>query len=1146
MKKRQGLAKLMSFHHLSLLILLLGITIAHPYCPAHGGDTRHLEVRRTNVYNAQYWGYDHGHYGSHHQQFEAYFRIDNAKNQKYITLMDTLTVFYDDYWDWRASKIHEFGHPIRLKVYYYHGQIRSTVYMRDAYHYCWSRRISWKWWRYWPRRHFGCRFWWMQHRPYMTRTIAHNVDFKERMWKGKWFIVRVTTRHYFNASIGSQYYGPTATYHHMRHPRYGWWLPWYFYQSYQAAVQRAYAIWGTNHSWHLDHYRLYRDRRRFTPQNHLKYKGNFDGLIFGAYNGWHDKSHYSTQAKLVYFIPGINRTARANNFYKNHFTDGRYNIYKVDQNKFFDDDQPLRANWNMGQRMNGYVFRPKWNNPNINAAMVEVAGYLILKKSKLFSNRKKVMTKQFFNHTKQLNNGRHWWLTSPFYRMIDGKGNKDLFSASLQHILWRHKYRYGFGWYSWHWVRSYIAMARHSNWNSVWAPRNHYSHTPMWQKGWYGWNKKNEKLLSFRIHTVPYYWYPGYKHLYWKNRRYGYHISNTWYRDNMGGNGWIGHFLTEGINSPHITHYIAHDDDDIGQNKFKLFYFQYSSFTHVASNIYQSRWCDSMVDTGSASWFGTSSTCRSGRNQFFKPTYVRRRGCHWMTGCRNHHSAYCGKVDVAKMVVRSNYKTECVRAGEHLKKNKSGRIYCAPKIKNCEILNYNKDDCVKCRPGYEKVVKKGRRWIKRKYAHRKKVSRNFYNWHRKVHARCKPCGQKSIYSIKHQECLPARNDTLREYIVKKDKHQFGPIVMPKYKKAKWVTVNFDVSLYNRGGRNKKTPELFMESVLKYRKNGNFKSKLKKVEDWHDARFRRTSKDATRFWTNLDKTHYDRKSKQKYYRMFFRHRVLADSELWLTMKIHLLNDPKDKVNYTDFYIKRFRYRLDPYSKMKRRARLYRRQWASKISKIARDKVIRTKGPKKVDSDYPFKMEKVAKGLKLPYSVRDMYMGFSGGFTGAQAWFKIDASTLETYDSNTPLLVISTKNIDNTQTIEYALIADLGESKLVIKKNGKIIYSYFATEVDFNLWQFAGLAWKKAVQNLDDVICLYILTSTVNSDVYSPHKGVECKPYPNTGENESVRTRFGADNFGNPIAGVSAMIYGAEISTEPLHLNYYSERNIHINF
>jgi hypothetical protein len=66
----------------------------------------------------------------------------------------------------------------------------------------------------------------------------------------------------------------------------------------------------------------------------------------------------------------------------------------------------------------------------------------------------------------------------------------------------------------------------------------------MWQKGSWGWKKKNEKLLSFRIHTVPYYWYPGYKHLSWKNRRHGYHIFNTWDRDNMGGNGWIGHFLT--------------------------------------------------------------------------------------------------------------------------------------------------------------------------------------------------------------------------------------------------------------------------------------------------------------------------------------------------------------------------------------------------------------------------------------------------------------------------------------------------------------------------------------------------------------------------------------------------------------------------
>jgi len=95
-----------------------------------------------------------------------------------------------------------------------------------------------------------------------------------------------------------------------------------------------------------------------------------------------------------------------------------------------------------------------------------------------------------------------------------------------------------------------------------------------------------------------------------------------------------------------------------------------------------------------------------------------------------------------------------------------------------------------------------------------------------------------------------------------------------------------------------------------------------------------------------------------------------------------------------------------------------------------------------------------------------------------------------------------------------------------------------------WQYVGLAWKKSVQRLDDVTCMHIITTTANSDVYSPEKGVECKSYPSTGENESVRVRFGTDVFAEkPISKINGFLYGATISTEALHLEYFAERNIH---
>jgi len=186
----------------------------------------------------------------------------------------------------------------------------------------------------------------------------------------------------------------------------------------------------------------------------------------------------------------------------------------------------------------------------------------------------------------------------------------------------------------------------------------------------------------------------------------------------------------------------------------------------------------------------------------------------------------------------------------------------------------------------------------------------------------------------------------------------------------------------------------------FRNAGKFKQKIRKVEDWHDSRFKRTSKDARRIWTDMEKSHHDKKTNQKYYRLFFMHRVPRDSELWLKLKINILNSSSDNIKDSQFYVKRFRYRIDPFNKRMNRVQLHKRQFASRISKIAKDRVIKTAKPKKEDSDYNFKMVKVKKGIKLPYAIRDMYMGYSGGFTGAQMWIKFGKATLETLNSDTP--------------------------------------------------------------------------------------------------------------------------------------------------
>ena len=1130
-------------------VQVISLVNCHPPCGKLPMDYRKLETRRTNLYNARYIAYNHGHYGSHNQHYSAYFRVDNALNQKFFMLMDTTTTFYDDYYDFKASdkSKKELGHPIRVKVYYWEKQIRSTLYLRDAYHYCWSRRVSWKWWRYWPRAHFGCRFWWMQHRPAHTRVLARNVDFTNSMWKGKWFKLEVFANAYFRVQFGNSQYGPTAWYHYMRHPRYGWWLPWYYYMGYRSALQRAFALYGSSHTWNLDHYRLYRSTKAFAPQMSRKYRGSYEGYVYGASNSWYDSGRWYVQAKLLYFIPGINKTAKANNYYRNLFSDGNYNIYYVNQNKHFDNDQPLHESFSLTQRFAGYVFRPLSNNPHINAAPVSVNGTFIVKRSSLFNKRQNMMSPQFYKNTIKYNNGINWWFNEPYYRMIDTKGQKQLFTASLQYLVWRFRSRNGWSWYPWHWMRTYCAMHKDSNARQIWSPRNYYSHNKMWDNGWLGWNKDGEKMLTFLVWTQPYYWYPGRTHLYWRSRRYGYHFANTWYWDNQGGHAWIGHFLTEGINAPNVSHHLVVDTPEFGSQKFRLFHFNpVSLLSTVAQQYAQRHTCDNYAAHSGNEINMSSNFCPSQRNHFYKPMYMRRKGCNWVSGCGRRDVAYCGKVDNRNMVNRSNWRTECVHPGKVLKKHKrTGRIYCGFKIKNCETLNYKKDDCVKCRPGYEKVIKVGRKWIRRQYAKKKRVSHKFDNWLKNSTTRCRPCSNSQIYHTKSQECLSARRDSTREYTVSGQAHSVGPLEVPNYKKSPWVIVNFDVSLYHRNVKRNQ-PQIFLESILKYRKAGNFKQKLRPVEDYHDARFKRTTLDSKRIWSDMTKGHYDKQTKEKYYRLFFQHRVKRDSELYLKMTVNVANHPREDIKHADFYVKRFRYRLDPVSKTKKKGEMYQKQFASKISKIARDKVLRTKKPPKEDSDYPFKLERVKKGIRIPYSIRDMYMGFSGQFTGAQAWIKYTKDILETYNSHTAILVMQSKNFDASKTINYGLYADLGENRLYVKKNGRIIEDYYADEIEFEKWQFVGLVWRKSVELLNDKICLYILSSTANSETFSPTKGIECKSYPSTGEHESVRVRFATDTFESDKSKINGMLYGATISTEPLHLNYYAERNIHLNF
>jgi len=137
----------------------------------------------------------------------------------------------------------------------------------------------------------------------------------------------------------------------------------------------------------------------------------------------------------------------------------------VHQNKNFDSDQPLGDALSLTVRFPGYVFRAKENNPNINAMFMWVQGNVIIKKSKFFFDRKNVLTKQFYEKTKKFSNGRHWWINQPFYRMLSGDGKKNLLTVQLQYLMWRHRHKYGWGWYPWHYVRTFAMMHKESNSN---------------------------------------------------------------------------------------------------------------------------------------------------------------------------------------------------------------------------------------------------------------------------------------------------------------------------------------------------------------------------------------------------------------------------------------------------------------------------------------------------------------------------------------------------------------------------------------------------------------------------------------------------------------------------------------------------------
>lgn len=505
---------------------------------------------------------------------------------------------------------------------------------------------------------------------------------------------------------------------------------------------------------------------------------------------------------------------------------------------------------------------------------------------------------------------------------------------------------------------------------------------------------------------------------------------------------------------------------------------------------------------------------------------------------------------------------------------------------------------IKDKKGKKKVVYKPRLWFyKQKRGKNQWINRMGEDW-RKASVKCMPCPGSRVYNPFTKECHKSRVDPNIVYDI--SKLQYGIIsitdlMVPKilraapYQDAN-IAALFDLSLYmvKQPKKSDIKSDVIIETLLFWSKDKlcrNLKCSegsrryhwLRQKEIWRRG-------DSKKIWANLDLTDHKDAKGEHYYRLMFQHLVPTDKFLKLQINIFT----KDN-NYKNFYIKRFNHRFD----MKKNADnfyanksldennkggdgdsnepasdgeighsyqvstpswdWYNKQiYAKKLVKPVDRRVANPDfGKKKGDS--PGIMTFVKKGDKIPKQYKKLKINVDRRMTVAQTWIRLGSQHRKSASTVVDLMTVNLKTLIGDLDVNLSIHALPKNDELFVKLNGKRILdgkkkkakAASVNRIDWKKWQFVGIALKYRVFRNRFLQCFHLVSSRVNGDVYRGTSGFLCNSFPRY-RTAHMSATFLSKDLNAVKSSVNGFIYGGNLATDILHMHYYSEGNVFLNF
>lgn len=877
--------------------------------------------------------------------------------------------------------------------------------------------------------------------------------------------------------------------------------------------------------------------------------------------------------------------------YRNYWGKTGANIFQTYQDKSFDD-------MNLGNRhfghQNGIVLKKSSRLWRMTPMMYIIHGDIKIRPSRSFRHG------GAFNHYNQYGiRGRRYpgWTWSNIFRMFNShtKHTSPLLNVSLAQYLggfhpWYCLFRAHWNYITW-WIRP-------SQWNcfSYQWHRDGESGEPDWD---------SHQTYSFTYYNTPwaylYHWFP----IVWSEVRdshYGWVANGYWdYWLNMFDPTFEFKETIPGLENRYNPYQIT---PQLLVSKWQKPHFfgncDRGALWYAPTTMWE--------PPGGCNFYfyGRNSGERSNYKKFYMHMFKHKAG--W-TGSRNGEKFASCMVKQRQWYSNDIRRTN-QGFGQQVGCKGLNWVYSASKKKcvklvGCEVRNENQTGCQKCKQGYEiKVLDrfKGKpAWMGIQHFRKKKKLRNYV---RSVEAggsksKCVQCSETETYSIIAGQCMPAMKARGLIYYIPPNTdmgtHYVYNIQRPKGKKAKSNSVTFDINIsshsnfkgiekvYNRmvvetglfylaGGDPCKTPECYYK-----------KRSFRPIRDgrcsfydqgWHGIMGSmhgrgcpKGSKNHKRVFSDIY-PEFKYANGKKYLRLMMTYN-LAEYRPNYLVKIQFFQRSN---NYTDFFVSKFNYRFDRKNAKGRNHSFERpdfqphyfylgsQYWdwqsrnmisaeeakktpvmgANKSLQVSRKKF---KG-KFAEEDYEWYQQGVKKGRKLPKSMRDLTIQFNYSWNAVQSWVQVHKRHKRS--TNLPLFSVQVRATIDKKFKNLAVYADVKNGQMFLRYNSK---KYGLTskkqKINWRKWQFVGLGilYRNHKGLFQHCVTLFT-TQTKNGAEKEKLKPALCLQAPAFYGN--LKVSFGTDNVAGGAGKLYGKYYGYTIAYQMLHNDYFTERNIFLNF